>query len=847
MPRPVDFRAGPGRPCSVCRSETKGCSRTDDALHLCRGAPGADWHRLTREPDPAGFHHYRRPVAPPPDRSAPARSGPRPTDWEAEARKFASNLNASRKQELATALALPVGVLDALDGLGYSAADRAGRCWTFPERNPLGRVVGLLRRFVKPLPDGRNKLMVKGGKRGLILPAGWAERPGPVLVVEGPSDALAATAAGLAAVGRPSDRGGVKDLAGLFHDLPADRSLIVVGENDAKPDGSWPGRDGAEAVTGALAARLRRQVAWAMTPDGIKDTRAWLTAAARGDQNWPARGAELVARLTAAAVTIDAPPGPLPASPANGGAVTIRVDTDEHRVNDEAAAALATEPDLYQRAGMLVRVAEAPARPAPGAVVRRPPGLPVVREVPPPLLRARMTRCAAWVRVVGQGDDAEEKPVHPPVWCVNAVHARGEWPSVRYLEAVVTHPAFLPDGSILTATGYDERSGLLVSTPSGLELAVPDAPTRDEVTAATAALLDVVRDFPFERPEHRAAWLAGLLTPLAWFGFDGPAPLFLIDKNVRGAGAGLLVDVIALVITGRRFPVMAYTADVEELRKKITSLAVEGERLVLFDNLTGPFGCAALDAALTSDRWKDRLLGGNRMYDGPLHLSWYGTGNNVQLAADTARRVCHARLESPDERPELRTGLKYPELRAHVRAHRGPLLAAALTILRGWAVAGRPTHRLPPWGSFEGWSGVVREAVVFAGLPDPGETRAALQTHADRDAAAMAAVLGALEQLDPARRGLTTAELIHRATSPAPAAPEWQAEFRAAVEELCGKLDPRALAGRFRHFQRRNFGGRMLDKGGQDRTNTNRWVVVPVSRPPQRTEPGSALLAPAAV
>jgi hypothetical protein len=42
------------------------------------------------------------------------------------------------------------------------------------------------------------------------------------------------------------------------------------------------------------------------------------------------------------------------------------------------------------------------------------------------------------------------------------------------------------------------------------------------------------------------------------------------------------------------------------------------------------------------------------MYDGPLRIIWYATGNNCQLKADTARRVCHIRLESPDERPELR-------------------------------------------------------------------------------------------------------------------------------------------------------------------------------------------------
>src|SRR5262249_45680075 len=157
---------------------------------------------------------------------------------------------------------------------------------------------------------------------------------------------------------------------------------------------------------------------------------------------------------------------------------------------------------------------------------------------------------------------------------------------------------------------------------------------------------------------------------------------------------------------------------------------------------------------------KDRLLGGNRVYDGPLHVCWFGTGNNVQLQADTARRVCHVRMETPDEQPELRTGFRYPDLRAHVRAERGRLLSAALTVLRGWFAAGQPRRGLPPWGSFEGWSGVVREAVVFAGLPDPGETRLALQTAADRDAGAMSALLVALERMDPGRRGVTAAEII---------------------------------------------------------------------------------------
>ncbi len=63
--------------------------------------------------------------------------------------------------------------------------------------------------------------------------------------------------------------------------------------------------------------------------------------------------------------------------------------------------------------------------------------------------------------------------------------------------------------------------------------------------AARDLLLEVVADFPFALPLYRAAWPAALLTPLARFAFAGPAPLFLVDANVRAAGKGLLLDTIS--------------------------------------------------------------------------------------------------------------------------------------------------------------------------------------------------------------------------------------------------------------------------------------------------------------
>ena len=58
--------------------------------------------------------------------------------------------------------------------------------------------------------------------------------------------------------------------------------------------------------------------------------------------------------------------------------------------------------------------------------------------------------------------------------------------------------------------------------------------------------------------------------------------------------------------------------------------------------------------------------------------------------------------------------------------------------------------------------------------------------------------------------------------------PPSAADMRAAVEELCGKLCGRLLGYKFRHFARRNFGGKMIDKTSSAH-GKNRWVVVAAS------------------
>jgi hypothetical protein len=217
-------------------------------------------------------------------------------------------------------------------------------------------------------------------------------------------------------------------------------------------------------------------------------------------------------------------------------------------------------------------------------------------------------------------------------------------------------------------------------------------------------------------------------------------------------------------------------------------------------------------------------------------MTWYATGNNVLVAADTARRVCHIRLESPRERPEERNDFEHPDLLTWVGAQRDRLLAAALTILRGYCAAGRPDLGLTAWGSFAGWSGLVRAAVVWVGLPDPAETRMLLQEEADVAAESMAVILNCWEQLDPQRQGLTAAEVIDLVrNAPVDWPPNHHRDLKDALETLLGRLDARLLGNRLRGYRRRIFCDRFIDWTGE-KQRAKRWAVFPAAAFRERAE-----------
>lgn len=503
--------------------------------------------------------------------------------------------------------------------------------------------------------------------------------------------------------------------------------------------------------------------------------------------------------------------------------IKVEVTPDEHVVNDAACIALANDPAIYQRGGELVHVIRSAGI---NDGIHRPDDAPHVVAIQLAGIRERLSRVAQFVAIVTRGENEQFEHVHPPDWCVKAVAVRGQWNGIPTITGITSVPVLRPDGTILDTPGYDAVTGLLFD-PDGIEYRIPERPTQDDARRAAGLLHDIVTDFPFKCPAHRSGWLASLLTPFARRAFHGPAPLFLTDSNIRGSGKGLLNDVTAEINIGREMSRMTNPRDDEEARKRITSLMLAGDPLILVDNIAGTLGCASLDAALTATYWKDRPLGRTEIVEGPLNATWYGTGNNVVLIGDTCRRTVYIRLESPLENPEQRDGFKYRDLLAHVRQHRAELVSAVLTILRAFCVAGRPRQKIPTWGSFEGWSAIVRQAIVWIGLPDPAEAREELVSTSDRESTALRQLIAGWVEVDPDDAGLTTAELLKLLTANQN---DYEA-VRSGLLELCdppkGCILPtaRSVGNRLKHLRGRNVGGKALVSREDAHTKAMKWRV----------------------
>lgn len=158
----------------------------------------------------------------------------------------------------------------------------------------------------------------------------------------------------------------------------------------------------------------------------------------------------------------------------------------------------------------------------------------------------------------------------------------------------------------------------------------------------------------------------------------------------------------------------------EEFEKRLGAALLAGDPLISFDNCERPLGGELLCQCLTQRRVKVRILGKSEQPTLPCDATFCATGNNLVLAGDVTRRAIVARLDPKVERPEEREFDHNPiEM---IRRDRATYVRAALTILRAYIDAGRPEQKRKPLGSYEEWSRLIRDALIWLGEPDPVAT-----------------------------------------------------------------------------------------------------------------------------
>lgn len=481
---------------------------------------------------------------------------------------------------------------------------------------------------------------------------------------------------------------------------------------------------------------------------------------------------------------------------------------------DAAEDALATEPSVFQRNGELVQVIKDKGNVG-------------VHHLRPSIARYLLSRVADWIKVTGEGDSLSEKPVHPPLGVAKCLVDKTSWQHILPLRAVSAFPPMSVNGVVKDEEGYDEDTHVYFA--GGVECRIPSRPTKTDAVRASDILLDVVCDFPFGTPAHKSAWLAALLTPCARFMHNGNSPIVVVQANSPRVGKTTLVHIISNILTGTDSPFFVHTTNEDEERKRILPYLRKGGCMVLIDNVVGQWGGASINAVTTSRIFEDRIVGQSKILRVVNDTSLFITGNNIALAPDTAERCLHIRLHSDEERPHLRAGFRHgSDLPSYVRQRRAELLSAALTILKAYIVAGMPEQNIPAWGSFEPWSRIVRGAIVWAGLPDPAETREELEVESDvKRHEATEIVEGWDELLNVMRSpdGMTTREALE-ALKGGVEAPK----LRAALEEMSGssRLPTAHTIGRhFREIRDRNFAGKMLKCEPNDKTG-HRWYVEEV-------------------
>ena len=308
--------------------------------------------------------------------------------------------------------------------------------------------------------------------------------------------------------------------------------------------------------------------------------------------------------------------------------------------------------------------------------------------------------------------------VAPSVEHINTFLDRGSWNVLRPLDAIARAPFLRDDGSICDAPGYDAVSRTLY-VPSITFPPIPDNPTRDDALASLSRLREPFNEFPWKEAASESAFVSHILAEAARLAMER-CPMYFYDAPMAGTGKSTLQEMAARIVHGTEPALRPWVADEDELRKSIYACLMAGDRSIWFDNL--PDGIkvrsSVLEAFLTSAVWKDRKLGESVTSAIPNKTVLVASGNNLTPVSALARRSLVVRLDANTENLRERV-FRITNPRRYVMENRAQLLIDALTIIKAYISLKAFVHMPVELPSFERWSQLVRNPLIWLGMTDP--------------------------------------------------------------------------------------------------------------------------------
>ncbi len=240
-------------------------------------------------------------------------------------------------------------------------------------------------------------------------------------------------------------------------------------------------------------------------------------------------------------------------------------------------------------------------------------------------------------KITRRGDILDVRLPHPHANRLRKLHP--EKSMLPVAKGVCTLPFLLPDGTVMHGEGLDRETGLIYRLEPDVLRSMPQhTPSNDEALDALMWLRDV--------------WLCDVETD--WTGFivgvsmmlsmiqrmvlPGERPAYVVSAAQRGAGKTTFGNMVSAGVLGKYATAARWSTDQEEMRKSMLPYISADIPLLVFDNTHRgqDIDSDALNAALTSAEYSDRVLGASSVKYVQPRTVIVVNGNNIRPSGDFA-------------------------------------------------------------------------------------------------------------------------------------------------------------------------------------------------------------------